>query len=325
MDPYRVLGVGRNASLQEVKAAWRKAAKAAHPDMHASGGEKVREAAEKKFRELAAAYEVLSARHSAGGAAGAGAGGRGYNNRSGPGDFNRYSTSYQWGTPEEEAAYQRWRAMNDDSTFDALRTGLRVAAYGLGFSVFYLSVCHDSVSRAFGRATGFGSKGFAASGAESADARRSSSGARASTASSTGAGNSSRRNSPRPDKISKGAAKAFGLHHPELQPVALSRERVPIYRAQEDAGPDGSGGGAGAGTGERVITYTGPDLRRRMMEHLTDGEGAIPGWEGVTASHWRDHPPPQGRGIYRRARPFRGHNAPKAAGPPPEHSPSTPA
>jgi DnaJ-class molecular chaperone len=53
-DHYRVLGVSKDASAEEIKKAFRKLAKKYHPD--ATGGDKN---AEKKFIEVNAAYDVL--------------------------------------------------------------------------------------------------------------------------------------------------------------------------------------------------------------------------------------------------------------------------
>ena len=54
-DFYEVLGVGRNASADEIKKAYRKLAVKYHPDKNP--GDK---AAEEKFKEAAEAYAVLS-------------------------------------------------------------------------------------------------------------------------------------------------------------------------------------------------------------------------------------------------------------------------
>jgi molecular chaperone DnaJ len=54
-DYYEVLGVSRGASDEEIKKAYRKLAKANHPDLHP--GDK---AAEARFKEINEAYEVLS-------------------------------------------------------------------------------------------------------------------------------------------------------------------------------------------------------------------------------------------------------------------------
>jgi molecular chaperone DnaJ len=54
-DLYEVLGVGRDASSDDVKAAYRKAALRHHPDKNPGD-----EAAEERFKEAAEAYAVLS-------------------------------------------------------------------------------------------------------------------------------------------------------------------------------------------------------------------------------------------------------------------------
>ena len=54
MDPYKVLGLDRSASDDEVKAAYRRLAKKYHPD--ANPGDTV---AEQKMKEINAAYDMI--------------------------------------------------------------------------------------------------------------------------------------------------------------------------------------------------------------------------------------------------------------------------
>jgi molecular chaperone DnaJ len=54
-DYYEILGVSKNATQEEIKAAYRKLALKYHPDRNPNNKE-----AEEKFKEAAAAYEVLS-------------------------------------------------------------------------------------------------------------------------------------------------------------------------------------------------------------------------------------------------------------------------
>src|SRR2546421_8861781 len=54
-DYYKILGVGKNASDEEIKKAYRKLARKHHPDQNA--GDKQ---AEERFKEVSQAYDVLS-------------------------------------------------------------------------------------------------------------------------------------------------------------------------------------------------------------------------------------------------------------------------
>ncbi|MDX2064815.1 MAG: J domain-containing protein [Fimbriimonadaceae bacterium] len=54
-DPYAVLGVSRNATADEIKAAYRRLARQHHPDVNPNDP-----SAEERFKEIGAAYAILS-------------------------------------------------------------------------------------------------------------------------------------------------------------------------------------------------------------------------------------------------------------------------
>ncbi len=58
-DPYAVLGVPRGADKETIRAAYRKAAQAYHPDHVAHLGPELQTLARKKFIEIQMAYETL--------------------------------------------------------------------------------------------------------------------------------------------------------------------------------------------------------------------------------------------------------------------------
>uniref|UniRef100_A0AAY5K6J7 DnaJ homolog subfamily C member 7 n=1 Tax=Esox lucius TaxID=8010 RepID=A0AAY5K6J7_ESOLU len=59
-DYYKVLGVDKNATEDEIKKAYRKRALMHHPDRHSSASAEVQKEEEKKFKEVGEAFTVLS-------------------------------------------------------------------------------------------------------------------------------------------------------------------------------------------------------------------------------------------------------------------------
>lgn len=60
MDHYKVLGLQRSATKEEIKEAFRRLALKYHPDKHSQATEAVRDDATIRFKQLSEAYEVLS-------------------------------------------------------------------------------------------------------------------------------------------------------------------------------------------------------------------------------------------------------------------------
>ena len=94
-DYYEVLGVEKTATADEIKKAYRKLAKKYHPDANSDN----KEEAEKKFKEIAEAYEVLSDEgkrkqyDTFGNASDAGSGSGGYHSYGGQSGFSDFDFS----------------------------------------------------------------------------------------------------------------------------------------------------------------------------------------------------------------------------------------
>lgn len=59
-DYYKILGISRSATDDEIKKAYKKKALVHHPDRHANSSESDKKDNEKKFKDLGEAYAVLS-------------------------------------------------------------------------------------------------------------------------------------------------------------------------------------------------------------------------------------------------------------------------
>ena len=107
-DPYKVLGVSRDASDEEIKTAYRRLAKKYHPDLNPGDAE-----AAKKMQQVNAAYEQIknpekAAQNQRSGQSG-GCGGGYYDPFGGYGPFGggygQYGGSQQAGDSYQQAAY----------------------------------------------------------------------------------------------------------------------------------------------------------------------------------------------------------------------------
>jgi DnaJ-class molecular chaperone len=59
-DPYRVLGIDRSASIEDIKHAYRELARKYHPDKLEHLGDEFKVLAEMRFKEIQQAYQELS-------------------------------------------------------------------------------------------------------------------------------------------------------------------------------------------------------------------------------------------------------------------------
>lgn len=75
-DPYKVLGVSRNATDDEIKAAYRELAKKYHPDNYADNP--LSDLVEEKMKEVNEAYDAIRKERAAGGSSGGSSSGGAY-------------------------------------------------------------------------------------------------------------------------------------------------------------------------------------------------------------------------------------------------------
>jgi DnaJ like chaperone protein len=59
-DPYTVLGVDKNASQEDIKKAYRQLVNKYHPDKVAHLGDEFQKMADKRFKDIQQAYQILN-------------------------------------------------------------------------------------------------------------------------------------------------------------------------------------------------------------------------------------------------------------------------
>ncbi len=102
MDPYKVLGVSRDATDEEIKKAYRSLSRKYHPDANINNPNK--DAAEEMFKQVQKAYEQIMKEKEYGSSYGNTGGFGGFN---GYGGYGRPNTEYQ-----DEEAIRRQAAAN---------------------------------------------------------------------------------------------------------------------------------------------------------------------------------------------------------------------
>lgn len=114
-DPYKVLGVSRDASDEEIKKAYRRLAKKYHPDLNPGDEEAAR-----RMKEINAAYEQIKNPQTAHGGYG------GYSGYGGYGGYTGYGGYGGYGGQSGEGRYQQ--AAQQYILFGRYREALNVLA-----------------------------------------------------------------------------------------------------------------------------------------------------------------------------------------------------
>ncbi|KAK7271108.1 hypothetical protein RJT34_26738 [Clitoria ternatea] len=140
MDHYKVLGLHRTATKEEIKAAFKKLAFQFHPDKHSQSSKAVRDNATLRFKQVSEAYEILMddrkrADYNLRWRSGAGAGG---------GSHNYYSQySYGYGRNGSNYEYKPRSGFNAGGFTSKFELALRVltarsSLLNLGFAAAIL-------------------------------------------------------------------------------------------------------------------------------------------------------------------------------------------
>ncbi len=110
LDPYKVLGVPRSASDEDVKKAYRKLSRRYHPDANINNPNRAQ--AEEKFKEVQQAYEQIMHERQYGPDPGNTGGFGGYGGFGGFGGFGGYGRPGGSTTYQDEEAMRRQAAAN---------------------------------------------------------------------------------------------------------------------------------------------------------------------------------------------------------------------
>lgn len=113
MDHYRVLGLHKTATKEEIKTAFKKLAFQFHPDKHSQSPKAVRDNATLRFKQVSEAYEVLmddrkradyNIRWRSGAAGRSGSSSAGYGG--GGGGNGSYYSQYSYGYGRSGSSYE---------------------------------------------------------------------------------------------------------------------------------------------------------------------------------------------------------------------------
>ena len=155
MDPYEVLGVRRNASDEEIKAAYKELVRKYHPDKYQNNP--LADLAEEKLQEVNEAYDMLMKNRSTGGSSGFGGGNAGYSQqaRSSYGDFNQVRRDIDNGNlAAAEATLNRSSNRNAEWFFLSGMVSYRKGWYDDAISKIQQACSMDPYNQEYSRALG---------------------------------------------------------------------------------------------------------------------------------------------------------------------------
>ncbi len=126
MDPYEVLGVSRDADMEEIKKAYRKLSRKYHPDANINNPNK--EQAEEKFKQVQRAYQMIVDEKEHGGSAsgsssygnqGSNPYGGGYSNGGNQygGGYGDFDNGYDYGPFGSFFGFGGYRQQRDNSDY----------------------------------------------------------------------------------------------------------------------------------------------------------------------------------------------------------------
>ncbi len=105
MDPYEVLGVSRNADMEDIKKAYRKLSRKYHPDANINNPNKAQ--AEEKFKQIQRAYQMIVDERERGGSS--------TSNTSSSGGYGYSNSNSYGGTGYRNSGYNEYR---EDDYYD---------------------------------------------------------------------------------------------------------------------------------------------------------------------------------------------------------------
>ena len=153
MDPYEVLGVRRDASDEEIKAAYKELVRKYHPDKYQNNP--LSDLAEEKLQEVNEAYDMLMKNRSTGGSSGFGGAGYSQQSAGGSGNFNQVRRDIDNGNlAAAEAALNRSSNRNAEWFFLSGMVSYRKGWYDDAISKIQQACNMDPYNQEYSRALG---------------------------------------------------------------------------------------------------------------------------------------------------------------------------